>query len=88
MAEEQQTNSMATPFKMKGYPYPGTSPVKQDEDLYESVKDTSNVLTKSGQSTDVTDEYKKKGSKEVRDAIKSGSKVFKHPKTGQLTIQS
>ena len=82
---------MSRPFKMKGSPMKRNfgigSPLKENNP-YESVKDTSNVLTKTGQGVDVTNEYKKTGSKEVRDAIKSGSKVFKHPETGQLSIQS
>ena len=83
-------------FQMKGSPMQrnfgiGASPVKQteedDTEGYHTVKDTSNILTETGQGVDVTDEYRKTGSKKTREAIESGATVYKHPATGQISIQ-
>ena len=92
MAKELKMSNMKTPFKMKGYSYPGKSPIEQNNDGdtkgYHTVKDTSNVLTATGRGIDVTKEYREKGSKSTRAAIESGSKIYKHPVSGKITIQS
>ena len=63
------------PFKMKGFSYPGTSPVKEKPEGYYKVKDVSNNLTETGQGEDVTEKYRKEGNKKTREHIKKGGKV-------------
>ena len=56
-----------------------------DESAYYEVSDPGNTATKSGQGTDVTAEYAKKGSSETRDHIASGGKVYRMP-DGSLSL--
>ena len=78
-------------FKMKGSPMQrnfgiGASPMRVDpKTAYDTVKDASNSLTKTGQGVDVTAEYTKTGSKSTRDHIASGGKVFRMP-DGSLSL--
>jgi len=60
---------------MKGFSYPGTSPVKEKPEGYYKVKDVSNNLTETGQGEDVTEKYRKEGNKKTREHIKKGGKV-------------
>jgi len=77
---------MSTPFKMKGYSYSGASPLRSGDTPYETVKDAGNTLTKTGQGTDVTPEYTKKGNKSTREHIASGGTVLRMP-DGSLRLQ-
>ena len=100
---------MSGPFKMKGYSYPGASPLPQNSEVeeqplseeeraqlpgtdkpegYYTVKDGNNRLTKTGRLKDVTEQYEKTGNKATREAIASGSRVYVHPVSGQLSIKS
>ena len=73
---------------MKGYSYPGTSPLRVDPKTpYEAVKDVGNTLTKTGQGKDVTERYKKKGNKKTKAHIAAGGKVMLMP-DGSLTLKS
>ena len=73
---------------MKGYSYPGTSPLRVDPKTpYEAVKDAGNTLTKTGQGKDVTERYKKKGNKKTKAHIAAGGKVMLMP-DGSLTLKS
>jgi GTP cyclohydrolase III len=72
-------------YKMKGSPmqrnFPSAFKVVEEKEgtPYETVKDASNTLTKTGQGTDVTTEYAKKGNEATREHIASGGKVTKMP---------
>jgi hypothetical protein len=74
-----KTNNMA--FKMKGSPMQrnfgiGASPVNK--------KGKATLIDKTKK--DVTEEYKKKGNKETRDAIAAGAKVVKDA-DGKIRIE-
>ena len=73
-------------FKMKGSPMQRNFGI-DPKTAYDTVKDASNTLTKTGQGVDVTAEYTKTGNKSTRDHIASGGKVLKMP-DGSLALKS
>ena len=82
-----------SPFTMKGSPMQRNFPsafkaVEEKEGTpYETVKDASNTLTKTGQGIDVTAEYTEAGNESTRNHIASGGKVFRMP-DGSLALRS